>query len=199
MKNILFASLFFSSVLFVQNVYALETKRLPEPQTNGGKPLMEALKDRKTSRSFSDRPLEPQMLSDMLWAAFGINRPAEGKRTAPTAMNRQDIDVYVLDAAGVWRYEAKENALIPVLEKDLRSVMASQPFAAKAPVTLLYVAENNITSGMHAGSLYQNVGLFCASAGLNNVVRRMDKDQLTQALPLPAGKEVIVSQSVGYP
>lgn len=199
MKNILFASLFLSSVLFVQNVYALETKRLPEPQTNGGKPLMEALKDRKTSRSFSDRPLELQMLSDMLWAAFGINRPAEGKRTAPTAMNRQDIDVYVLDAAGVWRYEAKENALIPVLEKDLRSVMASQPFAAKAPVTLLYVAENNITSGMHAGSLYQNVGLFCASAGLNNVVRRMDKDQLTQALPLPAGKEVIVSQSVGYP
>ncbi len=199
MKNILFASLFLSSVLFVQNVYALETKRLPEPQTNGGKPLMEALKDRKTSRSFSDRPLEPQMLSDMLWAAFGINRPAEGKRTAPTAMNRQDIDVYVLDAAGVWRYEAKENALIPVLEKDLRSVMASQSFAAKAPVTLLYVAENNITSGMHAGSLYQNVGLFCASAGLNNVVRRMDKDQLTQALPLPAGKEVIVSQSVGYP
>lgn len=199
MKNILFASLFLSSVLFVQNVYALETKRLPEPQTNGGKPLMEALKDRKTSRSFSDRPLEPQMLSDMLWAAFGINRPAEGKRTAPTAMNRQDIDVYVLDAAGVWRYEAKENALIPVLEKDLRSVMASQSFAAKAPVTLLYVAENNVTSGMHAGSLYQNVGLFCASAGLNNVVRRMDKDQLTQALPLPAGKEVIVSQSVGYP
>ena len=199
MKNILFASLFLSSVMFVQNVYALETKRLPEPQTNGGKPLMEALKDRKTSRSFSDRPLEPQMLSDMLWAAFGINRPAEGKRTAPTAMNRQDIDVYVLDAAGVWRYEAKENALIPVLEKDLRSVMASQSFAAKAPVTLLYVAENNITSGMHAGSLYQNVGLFCASAGLNNVVRRMDKDQLTQALPLPAGKEVIVSQSVGYP
>lgn len=199
MKNILFASLFLSSVLFVQNVYALETKRLPEPQTNGGKPLMEALKDRKTSRSFSDRPLEPQMLSDMLWAAFGINRPAEGKRTAPTAMNRQDIDVYVLDAAGVWRYEAKESALIPVLEKDLRSVMDSQPFAAKAPVTLLYVAENNVTSGMHAGSLYQNVGLFCASAGLNNVVRRMDKDQLTQALPLPAGKEVIVSQSVGYP
>ena len=199
MKNILFASLFLSSVLFVQNVYALETKQLPEPQTNGGKPLMEALKDRKTSRSFSDRPLEPQMLSDMLWAAFGINRPAEGKRTAPTAMNRQDIDVYVLDAAGVWRYEAKENALIPVLEKDLRSVMDSQPFAAKAPVTLLYVAENNVTSGMHAGSLYQNVGLFCASAGLNNVVRRMDKDQLTQALPLPAGKEVIVSQSVGYP
>lgn len=199
MKNMLFSSLFLTGMLFVQNVYALETKPLPEPQTNGGKPLMEALKDRKTSRSFSDKPLEAQVLSDMLWAAFGVNRPAEGKRTAPTAMNKQNIDVYVLDAAGVWRYEAKENVLIPVLEKDLRPVMESQPFAAKAPVTLLYVAENDVTSGMHAGSLYQNVGLFCASAGLNNVVRRMDKDRLTQALPLPAGKEVIVSQSVGYP
>lgn len=199
MKNILFSGLFLTGMLFAQNVYALETKKLPEPQTNGGKPLMEALKDRKTSRSFSDKPLEAQVLSDMLWAAFGVNRPAEGKRTAPTAMNKQNIDVYVLDAAGVWRYEAKENVLIPVLEKDLRPVMESQPFAAKAPVTLLYVAENDVTSGMHAGSLYQNVGLFCASAGLNNVVRRMDKDRLTQALPLPAGKEVIVSQSVGYP
>ena len=160
---------------------------------------MEALKERKTSRSFSDRPLEEQVLSDMLWAAFGINRPAEGKRTAPTALNKQNIDIYVLDAAGVWRYDAKTNTLAAVMQKDLRPVMDSQPFAAKAPVTLLYIAENDVTSGMHAGSLYQNVGLFCASAGLNNVVRRMDKDKLTQALSLPAGKEVIVSQSVGYP
>lgn len=199
MKNILFSGLFLSGMLFAQNVCALETKRLPDPQTIGGKPLMEALKDRKTARSFSDKPLERQVLSDMLWAAFGINRPAEGKRTAPTALNKQNIDVYVLDSAGVWRYDAAENALIPVLEKDVRPVMDGQPFAAKAPVTLLYVAENNTVSAMHAGSLYQNVGLFCASAGLNNVVRLMDRDKLTQALPLPEGKEVVVSQSVGYP
>ncbi len=199
MKNILLSSLFLSVLFVVQNVYALETKQLPAPRTDGGKPLMEALKERKTSRSFSDRPLEEQVLSDMLWAAFGINRPAEGKRTAPTALNKQNIDIYVLDAAGVWRYDAKTNTLAAVMQKDLRPVMDSQPFAAKAPVTLLYVAENDVTSGMHAGSLYQNVGLFCASAGLNNVVRRMDKDKLTQALSLPAGKEVIVSQSVGYP
>lgn len=199
MKNILLSSLFLSVLFAAQNVYALETKQLPAPRTDGGKPLMEALKERKTSRSFSGRPLEEQMLSDMLWAAFGINRPAEGKRTAPTALNRQNIDIYVLDAAGVWRYDAKTNTLAAVMQKDLRPVMDSQPFAAKAPVTLLYVAENDVTSGMHAGSLYQNVGLFCASAGLNNVVRRMDKDKLTQALSLPAGKEVIVSQSVGYP
>ncbi len=199
MKNILLSSLFLSVLFAAQNVYALETKQLPAPRTDGGKPLMEALKERKTSRSFSDRPLEEQVLSDMLWAAFGINRPAEGKRTAPTALNKQNIDIYVLDAAGVWRYDAKTNTLAAVMQKDLRPVMDSQPFAAKAPVTLLYVAENDVTSGMHAGSLYQNVGLFCASAGLNNVVRRMDKDKLTQALSLPAGKEVIVSQSVGYP
>ncbi len=199
MKNILLSSLFLSVLFVAQNVYALETKQLPAPRTDGGKPLMEALKERKTSRSFSDRPLEEQVLSDMLWAAFGINRPAEGKRTAPTALNKQNIDIYVLDAAGVWRYDAKTNTLAAVMQKDLRPVMDSQPFAAKAPVTLLYVAENDVTSGMHAGSLYQNVGLFCASAGLNNVVRRMDKDKLTQALSLPAGKEVIVSQSVGYP
>lgn len=199
MKNILLSSLFLSVLFAAQNVYALETKQLPAPRTDGGKPLMEALKERKTSRSFSDRPLEEQVLSDMLWAAFGINRPAEGKRTAPTALNKQNIDIYVLDAAGVWRYDAKTNTLAAVMQKDLRPVMDSQPFAAKAPVTLLYVAENDVTSGMHAGSLYQNVGLFCASAGLNNVVRRMDKDKLTQALSLSAGKEVIVSQSVGYP
>lgn len=199
MKNILLSSLFLSVLFAAQNVYALETKQLPAPRTDGGKPLMEALKERKTSRSFSDRPLEEQVLSDMLWAAFGINRPAEGKRTAPTALNKQNIDIYVLDAAGVWRYDAKTNTLAAVMQKDLRPVMDSQLFAAKAPVTLLYVAENDVTSGMHAGSLYQNVGLFCASAGLNNVVRRMDKDKLTQALSLPAGKEVIVSQSVGYP
>lgn len=199
MKNILLSSLFLSVLFVAQNVYALETKQLPAPRTDGGKPLMEALKERKTSRSFSDRPLEEQVLSDMLWAAFGINRPAEGKRTAPTALNKQNIDIYVLDAAGVWRYDAKTNTLAAVMQKDLRPVMDSQPFAAKAPVTLLYVAENDVTSGMHVGSLYQNVGLFCASAGLNNVVRRMDKDKLTQALSLPAGKEVIVSQSVGYP
>ena len=199
MKNILLSSLFLSVLFVAQNVYALETKQLPAPRTDGGKPLMEALKERKTSRSFSDRPLEEQVLSDMLWAAFGINRPAEGKRTAPTALNKQNIDIYVLDAAGVWRYDAKTNTLAAVMQKHLRPGMDSQPFAAKAPVTLLYVAENDVTSGMHAGSLYQNVGLFCASAGLNNVVRRMDKDKLTQALSLSAGKEVIVSQSVGYP
>lgn len=199
MKEALFSGVFLSYLLLTQNINAQEAKSLPSPQMSGGKPLMDALKERKTVRSFSNRAIEPQVLSDMLWAAFGINRLEEGKRTAPTALNKQNIDVYVLDASGAWRYDAKTNSLIPVVQKDLRSELSSQPFAAQAPVTLAYVAENNVTSGMHAGSIYQNVGLFCASVGLNNVVRRMDKDHLTKALNLPEGKEVIVSQSVGYP
>ncbi len=193
--------LFLGILSAVHNVQAGEGsfQVLPEPQIYGGKPLMEALRDRQTVRSFSSKPIEPQVLSNMLWAAFGVNRRDEGKRTAPTALNKQNIDVYVLSSSGVWRYDAVNNRLILLSQTDLRPLLNSQDFATKAPVTLLYVAGNDIVSGMHAGSLYQNVGLFCASFGLNNVVRRMDKDKLTKALNLPEGKEVIVSQSVGYP
>ena len=131
-------------------------------------------------------------------AAFGVNRQ-DGKRTAPTAMNKQDMDIYVLNKDGVFLYDAKENALLPVSDKDLRNIN-TQPFAKKAPVTLLYVAQNGRCAGMHAGSLYQNVGLFCAAFGLNNVVRGgKDNDEMTKALNLSDGKQVIVSQVVGYP
>lgn len=196
--NALFTGLVAVGVLLSQNAAALEKQALPQPRTDGGMPLMQALMARKSTRSFADRQIEPQVLADMLWAAFGINRP-DGKRTAPTAMNRQDMDVYVLKKDGAFRYDAVENALIPVSDKDLRDINA-QPFAKKAPVTLLYVAQNGKFAGMHAGSLYQNVGLFCASAGLNNVVRGgKDNDEMTKALNLSDGKQVIVSQVVGYP
>lgn len=196
--NALFTGLVAVGVLLSQNAAALEKQALPQPRTDGGMPLMQALMARKSTRSFADRQIEPQVLADMLWAAFGINRP-DGKRTAPTAMNRQDMDVYVLKKNGAFRYDAVENALIPVSDKDLRDINA-QPFAKKAPVTLLYVAQNGKFAGMHAGSSYQNVGLFCASAGLNNVVRGgKDNDEMTKALNLSDGKQVIVSQVVGYP
>lgn len=196
--RVLFAGLVAAGMLLSQNAAALEKKALPQPRTDGGMPLMQALMARKSMRSFSDKSVEPQVLADMLWAAFGINRP-DGKRTAPTAMNKQDMDIYVLNKDGVFLYDAKENALIPVSDKDLRNIN-TQPFAKKAPVTLLYVARNGRFAGMHAGSLYQNVGLFCASAGLNNVVRGgKDNDEMTKALNLSDGKQVIVSQVVGYP
>ena len=196
--RVLFAGLVAAGMLLSQSAAALEKKNLPKPRTDGGMPLMQALMARKSMRSFSDKSVEPQILADMLWAAFGINRP-DGKRTAPTAMNKQDMDIYVLNKDGVFLYDAKENALIPVSDKDLRNIN-TQPFAKKAPVTLLYVAQNGRFAGMHAGSLYQNVGLFCASAGLNNVVRGgKDNDEMTKALNLSDGKQVIVSQVVGYP
>ena len=194
----LFTGLVAAGMLLSQNAPALEKQALPRPRTDGGMPLMQALMARKSARSFADRPIEPQVMADMLWAAFGVNRP-DGKRTAPTAMNKQDMDVYVLNKDGVFSYDAAENALIPVSDKDLRSINA-QPFAKKAPVTLLYVAKDGKFAGMHAGSLYQNVGLFCASAGLNNVVRGgKDNEEMTKALNLSDGKRVIVSQVVGYP
>lgn len=194
----LFTGLVAAGVLLSQNAVALEKQVLPQPRTDGGLPLMQALMARKSTRSFADRPIEPQVMADMLWAAFGINRP-DGKRTAPTAMNKQDMDIYVLNKDGVFLYDAAANALIPVSDKDFRNVNA-QPFAKKAPVTLLYVAKDGKFAGMHAGSLYQNVGLFCASAGLNNVVRGgKDNEEMTKALNLPDGKQVIVSQVVGYP
>ncbi|HAW34360.1 MAG TPA: nitroreductase [Alphaproteobacteria bacterium] len=187
-----------SLLLSVQSAFAAETINLPAPRTTGGMPLMDALSARKSTRSFADKPIEPQVLADMLWAAFGVNRP-DGKRTAPTAMNRQDMDVYVLNKDGAFLYDAAKNVLLPVSDKDLRDVNA-QPFAKKAPVTLLYAAKDGKFAGMHAGSLYQNVGLFCASAGLNNVVRGgKDNEEMTKALNLPDGKRVIVSQVVGYP
>lgn len=196
--RVLFAGLVAVGILLSQNAAALEKKALPQPRTDGGMPLMQALMARKSMRSFSDKSVEPQILADMLWAAFGINRP-DGKRTAPTAMNKQDMDIYVLNKDGVFLYDAKENALIPVSDKDLRNIN-TQPFAKKAPVILLYVAQNGRFAGMHAGSLYQNVGLFCASAGLNNVVRGgKDNNEMTKALNLSDGKQVIVSQVVGYP
>lgn len=187
-----------SLMLSVQSAFAAETINLPAPRTTGGMPLMDALSARKSTRSFADKPVEPQVLADMLWAAFGVNRP-DGKRTAPTAMNQQDMDVYVLNKDGAFLYDAAKNALLSVSDKDLREVNA-QPFAKKAPVTLLYVARDGKFAGMHAGSLYQNVGLFCASAGLNNVVRGgKDNEEMIKALNLSDDKRVIVSQVVGYP
>ena len=119
----------------------LKPIELPKPRTEGGMPLMEALKARKTSRSFSREKLPEQVLSDLLWAACGVNRPDSGKRTAPSAVNWQEIDVYVAMAEGVYLYNAKAHRLEPVLAKDLRAMTGTQPFVRDAPVNLVYVAD----------------------------------------------------------
>jgi SagB-type dehydrogenase family enzyme len=183
---------------------------LPKPKMEGGKPLMEALKERKTSREFSSEKLPMQVLSNMLWAANGINRP-DGKRTAPTAMNKQEIDVYVAMADGLYLYDAKANTLVGVLAGDIREATGKQPFVKNAPVNLIFVADfakmgdmpedqKVFYSATDTGYISQNVYLFCASEGLATVVRGyVDKPALAATMKLRSDQKVILAQTVGYP
>ena len=189
----------------------LEDRALPAPRMAGGKPLLTALKERQSMRIFQARPLPPQLLSDLLWAAAGINRADSGKRTAPSARNWQEIDVYVVLPEGAYRYEPQANLLKAVVKGDLRAVTGSQPFVATAPVNLVLVADPARMKGASAGDLAlyygadaafisQNVYLFCASEGLATVVRGMvDRPALAAALHLPDTLKIVFAQTVGYP
>lgn len=167
-------------------------KSLPKAQTDGGRPLMEALAQRKSTRAFSDRPLTEQELSNLLWATWGVNRP-NGMRTAPSARNRQDAVVYAVLEDGVWEYDASAQALKQALPGDQRDKFGG------APLTLLYAAPGDEFSTMLLGALYQNAGLYCASAGLGDVVKAGGRDALAGKLPLPPGYKVLIVQSVGWP
>jgi len=181
---------------------------LPQPQTDGGRPLMQVLKDRKTTRDFAPDKLPPQILSNLLWAAFGVNRP-DGGRTAPSAMNRQEMDIYVATAEGLFLYDAKGNRLEPVLAQDVRPATGTQSFVATAPLDLIYVADlskagsgadSDLYTAADTGFIAQNVYLFCASEGLATVVRgSIDRAALAKAMKLRPEQKIILSQTVGYP
>lgn len=185
--------------------------QLLPPSMEGGKPLMQALKERATSRSFSGEPLPDRVLSNLVWAAFGINRPDSGRRTAPSAQNWQEIDVYVVMAAGTYVYDARAHALTPVVAGDLRALTGKQSFARDAPVTLVFVADHarmgraspedkDLYSAADAGFVSQNVYLFCASEGLATGVRAsIDRPVLAKALKLRPEQKIMLAQSVGYP
>ena len=206
---------FFIFVLLLAPVVACaqqpEPISLPQPRTDGGRPLMQVLSERHSSREFSPRELPPQILGDLLWAAAGINRPDSGKRTAPTARNMQQIDVYVAMATGLYLYDEKEHALVPVLDADVRAVTGRQEFAASAPVNLVFVADfarmggasdehKVFYSATDTGFISQNVYLFCASEGLATVVRgAVDRPALAEAMGLRPDQRVILAQTVGYP
>ena len=183
---------------------------LPKPQTNNGRPLMQVLSERKTTREFSPQELPMQVLSDLLWAAFGINRPESGKRTAPSAVNWQEMDLYVATAEGLYVYDAKSNQLNPVLAEDVRAQTGTQAFVKDAPLNLVYVADLAKTGrasadrdtyvAVDAGVIVQNVYLFCASEGLATVVRgSVDRAALAKAMHLRDSQRIIVAQTVGYP
>ncbi len=189
----------------------LKPIELPNPQTEGGKPLMQVLKMRHSERDFSEKEIPLQVLSNMLWAAFGVNRPESGKRTAPSARNWQEIDIYVTTAKGTFRYNAAANTLEPVLEHDIRGKTGSQPFVAGAPLNLVFVADYSkmgdapedaklMYSAADAGFISQNVYLFCASEGLATVVRGLvERDTLGDILMLGPDEKVVFAQTVGYP
>ncbi|HUI96674.1 MAG TPA: SagB/ThcOx family dehydrogenase [Xanthobacteraceae bacterium] len=183
---------------------------LPAPRASGGKPLTDALKLRRSTRAYSDRPLPPQLLSDLLWSAFGINRPS-GDRTAPYWRHIMVIDVYAAMANGVWLYDPKSHVLLPHLAADIRAQTGMQDFVGTAPLNLVYVAhgermqdiapsERRLYASVDTGFIGQNVYLFCASEGLATVFRgAVPYEQLERALALGKDQFVTFAQTVGYP
>lgn len=183
---------------------------LPPPRSEGGMALIGALKLRRSTREYSDRPLPMQLLSSLLWAAFGVNRPS-GDRTAPYWHHIMVIDVYVAMADGVWFYEPKTHVLQPYLKDDIRAQTGLQDFVATAPVNLVYVAhgermthispeERRLYASVDTGFIGQNVYLFCASEGLATVFRgAVDYPKLNRAMKLPEQQFVTFAQTVGYP
>ena len=196
-----------------QNTASAEEQKpiqLSMPQT-AGNPLMQLLAKRSSSREFSSELLPLNILSNMLWAASGINRPESGKRTAPTASNRQEMDIYVASASGLYFYDAKSSLLKPILAQDIRGLTGTQAFVKEAAVNLIYVADysrmssssdevKTMYAGAATGFISQNVYLYCASEGLATVVRAMiDRPALAKVMGLRTDQKIILSQSVGYP
>jgi nitroreductase len=183
---------------------------LPRPRQMGGMPLMEALRLRHSTREYADKELPPQVLSDLLWVAFGINR-SSGDRTAPYWRHVMVIDVYAAMASGVWLYDPGAHALTSYLEDDIRADTGLQDFVATAPLNLIYVAhgermtevspeDRRLYASVDTGFIGQNVYLYCASEGLASVFRgAVDYAKLRRRLKLPDQQFVTFAQTVGYP
>jgi hypothetical protein len=200
----------------------LQPITLPKPETEGGKSVLAALKERKTNRNISAKELPPQILSNLLWAGFGVNREhgSFGKpgRTAASASNSQEIDLYVALPRGVYRYEAVPHRLAPVVAGDFRN-RAGRSAAATAPVNIFYVVDLSrydtgpgqpdrrigdpevqksyyfTDTGLIAGNVY----LFAASQGLAAWIHNCSRDAAAKDFKLRADQRVLFAQSLGYP
>ena len=211
MGKLMGAGLLMMSVMGTGLAQETDAIKLLPPEMEGGKPLMQALKERHSTREFGSKPLPPQVLSNLLWAASGVSRPDSGKRTAPSARDWREIEVYVTMAEGAYRYDPQTHTLKRVVAGDIRKLTGVQDFVATAPVNLVYVADLNrmidvgaeqkaLYSATDTGFIAQNVYLYCASAGLATVVRgSVDREVLGKALGLGSHQQIILAQSVGYP
>ncbi len=203
----------------VSAVSAQELKAiaLPKSATGGANAFLDVLGKRKSTRTISSDPLPAEVLSTLLWAAAGINRP-DGKRTAPTANDKQEVDIYVAMASGLYVYDVKANQLKPVLATDIRAMtgIQAQAYVKDAAVNLVYVADyarmKNYYFGYVAdetkalytaaatGCIAENVYLYCASEGLATVLRaEIDRPALAAIMTLRPEQKIILAQSVGYP
>ncbi|MBQ3618077.1 MAG: nitroreductase family protein [Bacteroidales bacterium] len=204
--------LFLTSCLIMATTFFVSAQnvKLPEPDKNVSMTLYQALQQRKSVREYSTKDIDDMKLSQLLWAAVGINRP-DGHLTAPTAINAQDITVYVCRKDGAYLYVAKDNTLQKVSDKDLRkSVASAQAFAADAPISLVIVTDNakfrggstngpTISGAIDAGYVSQNIDLACEALGLCTVPRAtMDKDALKKELKLTDSQNAILNHPVGY-
>ena len=189
----------------------LQTIKLPAPTLQDDKPLMQALEERKSSREFSEKELSQQDLSNILWAANGINRPETGHRTSPSARNIQDIDIYTILKDGAYRYDPRHHELVLIVAGDYRKDAGMQGYVATAPLNLIYVSDLSkmsmykdhdeviLTAGIDAGHCSQNVYLYGAAAGLGVVVRTsVDREKLAEILKLKSKQMVIMGQTVGF-
>ena len=196
-KFIIFLSLsLLATTLIAQDI------QLPTPDKKGGKTLMQALSERKSTREFQEKELSNNVLSNLLWAANGFNR--DDKRTAPTANNKQELELYVVLKTGIYFYHAKKHKLALVKKGDYRKSAGTQAYVADAPINILFVSDSEKASSKNyaytdCGFVSQNIYLYCASEGLGTVVRgSFNKEELQELLQLPPNKEVLLAQSVGY-
>jgi nitroreductase len=215
MKKYIFS---FIAVLVLNGILISVTGQdiiLPAPDKVGGKPLMQALNERQSIRTFTNDSLSQQQLSDLLWAAWGINRPDQKKHTAPSSMNKQEIDVYVALPSGLFMYIPEAHVLKQINNKDLRKLTGSQDFVAEAALNIIYVADMGklgkkegdvitdsdlLSSFANTAFIAQNVYLYCASANLGCVIRGMvPKENLVPEMGLRSNQKIILAQTVGVP
>lgn len=190
---------------------ASERIALPPPQRSGGLALMDALQRRESTREFDGGALTDQVLSDLLWAAAGINRPELGGRTVPSAMNAQEVQLFVALPTGLFRYEPASHALLLSVASDVRRVTGYQDFVDTAPLDLIFVADHSHAklvpaaqrepyAFVAAGAMVQNVYLFCAAQGLATVIRAwFDHRALAAAMGLGTDQQLLLCQTVGRP
>ena len=187
-----------SAMVFVAASVMAADIQLPEPDKSNKTTLIQSLEDRQSQHEFSDKEVDNQTLSTILWAAYGVNR-ADGKRTIPTAMNKKDLNVYVFNKDGIWLYDADANTLKQQSKENHLDLFQKQDYMNSVSTVLVYTGSGEDYAVMHAGSAYQNVELYVAANNMASIVRGyFDHEEVAKVLNLPAEQRVIISQAIGW-